>query len=144
MQPKMDVDSDALEDQAPVRRGADIMHLLSIVVFALGISAFAFAYGVIVGMYGYFPYEMVRDAMAAAEALHDKYFMPAEPYALAVNHDKAGVTIYDSNRAFNGYTFLTAYRDGRNKAVLLDMQGNVLHEWRADFSDVWPDAAHII
>ena len=109
-----------------------------------GISAFAFAGGVLVGAYEFFPYEVLRDAKAAADALLDKYSMPPEPNAFVVDHDKAGVTIHNPNKAFEGYTFLTVYRDGYHKAVLIDMRGGVLHEWRVNFSDVWPEAPHII
>ena len=107
-------------------------------------SAFAFAYGVAVGVYKYFPYGVLHNAKEAAAALREKNAIPSEPHAFVVAHDKAGVTVHHPDKAFDGYTFLAAYRDGRHKAVLMDMAGNALHEWYVAFSDVWPDAPHII
>ncbi len=126
------------------RSGESARDWLPIALFVFGLCSFAFAYGVLVGVYRYFPYEMLHDAKAAAAALHQKYALPPEPHAYVVDHDGAGVTVHDPERAFDGYTFLTVYRDGRNKAILIDMQGGVLHEWHADFSEIWPDAPHII
>jgi hypothetical protein len=48
-----------------------------------------------------------------------------------------GVTIYDPSRAFEGLNFYTSgHFPG---AVLMDMNGKVLHTWERSFSDVWPD-----
>jgi hypothetical protein len=45
-----------------------------------------------------------------------------------------GVSIHDESRAFEGFNFYTSAHD--EMAVLMDMNGNVLHEWRRSFSDV--------
>jgi hypothetical protein len=45
-----------------------------------------------------------------------------------------GVSIHDESRAFEGFNFYTSAHD--EMAVLMDMDGNVLHEWRRSFSDV--------
>ena len=121
-----------------------VIDLLSIILFVVGLSSFTFGYGVLVGAYRYFPFETLQDAKAAAVALREKYFMPAEPHTFTLTDDRAGVTVYDPHKAFPGYTFLTAYMNGHHKSVLLDMEGKILHEWHADFSDVWPEAPHIV
>jgi Arylsulfotransferase (ASST) len=126
------------------RSGEGLKDSIPAVLFVLGISSFAFGYGILVGAYGYFPYEILHDAKSAADALREKHSIPEEPYVHAVDHHKAGVTIYDRDRAFDGYTFLTGYRDGLHRATLIDMEGRVLHEWSAQFSDIWPEAPHVI
>jgi hypothetical protein len=45
-----------------------------------------------------------------------------------------GVSLYDEVRAFEGFNFYTSAH--AEVAVLMDMRGNVLHEWRKSFSDV--------
>lgn len=51
----------------------------------------------------------------------------------------AGVTVHVEGRAYEGLNF---YSSGHGpEAVLMDMEGNVLHRWRRDFSEVWPDSA---
>jgi hypothetical protein len=45
-----------------------------------------------------------------------------------------GISVYDETMAFEGFNFYTSAHD--EIAVLMDMRGNVLHEWRKSFSDV--------
>lgn len=48
-----------------------------------------------------------------------------------------GLTVHDASRAHRG---LNLYTSGHFPgAVLMDMEGNVLHLWERDFRDVWPD-----
>lgn len=50
---------------------------------------------------------------------------------------RTGVTIYDVKRAQPGLNFYTSGH--APEAVLMDMEGRVLHRWRADVLSVWPD-----
>jgi arylsulfotransferase ASST len=47
------------------------------------------------------------------------------------------VTVYDPAAAFNGYNLYTS--GDSPHAVLVDMKGETLHEWRYELLDVWPD-----
>jgi hypothetical protein len=47
-----------------------------------------------------------------------------------------GVTTYDAERAHRGFNFFTSGH--APVAILMDMEGNVLHEWQADFDDLFP------
>jgi len=49
----------------------------------------------------------------------------------------AGVTLHDRERAYQGLNFYTSGH--APEAVLMDMDGRVLHRWRHDFLDIWPD-----
>lgn len=52
---------------------------------------------------------------------------------------ESGVVTYHEERAFNGYNL---YCSGHApEAILMDMEGNVLHTWRREFLDVWPRQA---
>jgi hypothetical protein len=46
-----------------------------------------------------------------------------------------GVTVYDSTRTWDGLNFYTSGHEPG--AVLMDMRGNVLHEWKHSFIDAW-------
>ncbi len=49
----------------------------------------------------------------------------------------SGVTLHDTERVSPGVNLLTS---GHGQiAQLMDMDGRVLHEWRADFWTIWPD-----
>lgn len=46
------------------------------------------------------------------------------------------VTIYDQEKAYDG---LNLYLSGHAPAaILMDMEGNTLHEWHLEITDVWP------
>jgi len=48
-----------------------------------------------------------------------------------------GVTVFDRERSFRG---LNLYASAHaSVACLMDMEGEILHEWRYEFSRVWPD-----
>ena len=51
--------------------------------------------------------------------------------------EHSGVTVYDPTRAWNGLNLIVSGHAAW--AGLMDMNGNVLHEWRREFRDVWPD-----
>ncbi|MFH1501594.1 MAG: arylsulfotransferase family protein [Candidatus Eisenbacteria bacterium] len=47
----------------------------------------------------------------------------------------SGILIYDGPRTWNGLNF---YTSGHSPgAILMDMRGNILHEWKMDFRDAW-------
>jgi outer membrane protein assembly factor BamB len=47
------------------------------------------------------------------------------------------VTVFDEERAESGLNFFLSGHGA--EAALADMEGNVLHRWKVDFSDVWPE-----
>jgi outer membrane protein assembly factor BamB len=52
-----------------------------------------------------------------------------------------GVVAYDPTRAMNG---LTLYSSGdAQKAYLIDMKGNVVHQWSMPYSRIWDDTAEV-
>ncbi len=53
-----------------------------------------------------------------------------------------GVTVHDRTRAGHGYNFFTSgHFPG---ALLMDMDGNILHEWRCAFLDAFPECVDIV
>ncbi len=55
--------------------------------------------------------------------------------------EKTGTTVHDAEQAFDGLTFYTS--GDRHGAVLVDMEGNTVHEWNKTFAEVWPDPKHL-
>lgn len=47
-----------------------------------------------------------------------------------------GITVFARENVFPGMNFFTAGHAPR--AFLMDMKGNILHEWSASFRDIWP------
>ena len=52
------------------------------------------------------------------------------------------VTRYDEDRAFDGVNLYTSGH--APEAFLMDMSGKVLHRWRMDIDDVWPEVPRTI
>lgn len=51
--------------------------------------------------------------------------------------DDSGVVLFDTARAWSGLNFFTSGHFAG--AILMDMDGHVLHEWSYDFLEAWPD-----
>ncbi len=47
----------------------------------------------------------------------------------------SGVIVYDGSKAWYGFNFYTSGHLAG--AILMDMKGNILHEWKMDFVDAW-------
>ena len=109
--------------------------------FIAGLMVSAFGGGIVATYFDWFPIPLLKRAKLAAEALvSEKTETPIEKFTFPARGTETGVTIHDSQRAYDGYTFITAYRQGRCTNLLLDMQGEVVHEWYVDYSQVWEKA----
>lgn len=51
--------------------------------------------------------------------------------------DVVSVTAYDKDKTQPGYNFFTSGHGP--EAVLVDMEGKVIHRWRKTFDEIWPD-----
>jgi hypothetical protein len=87
----------------------------------------------------------IRQAYQGGIALYDK--LTSYQKALDTDlwrparTDQRGVTAYDPALAQNGVTLYTSGHDQR--AYLIDMQGNVLHQWAMPFSQLWDKTAAV-
>ncbi len=112
--------------------------------YAAVVLAIAFL-GAIAGSYLVFvkaaPSRYLTDAYRGGHALLDKWRKYDQAYPTEfwqpVRSDQAGVTVHDPARASAGVTLYTS-GDGAH-AVLVSMTGDVLHEWRLPFSEVWDE-----
>ena len=117
--------------------------------FAFAITSLVFAYGVAVGVYQIFPYKFIDQAhsafLALIEAERQKSFF-VEPLREEIKSRVEGnqpITIYDPEKSFEGLTFFTAFTGEEFAARLVDMNGQMIHEWSRDFSEVWPNPKHV-
>ena len=51
--------------------------------------------------------------------------------------EKSNITIYDKEHAYKGLNFLISAHSP--EAILMDMEGNILHKWKCDLTRAWPD-----
>lgn len=111
--------------------------------FLVGLALLLFLAGMVAGRFKLPPYALLDDAKDAAVALKDKYWVAEEPFAFKTSRAQGGVVAWDRERAYDGVTLLTGYRDGRFGASLVEMDGRIVHRWDAAFSAVWPEAPHL-
>ena len=127
---------------------------LSITCAVLLIVGGSFIWGYLVSERHIFPYPFVQKIQTALGAnlervkqqravqekdqpLHDRFknlWFPA-------NDSRTGVVIYDSAKCCSGLTFFTTHT---TKACLIDMEGNLIHEWFLPFGEVWPNPTHLL
>jgi hypothetical protein len=97
---------------------------------------------------------VLRFDLWPAPLLH-RWFMAARALKLSVSppdpqghyfyrrarDPRTGVLRHDRDRAFAGVTLFTSGHAA--KALLVDMSGEVVHQWQAPFSTLWTDPPHI-
>lgn len=116
------------------------MPLLLAAVLVAGIL-----YGLLAMLLGWWPSTVVKEAQQAFVAYQEK-FEARDPYKhtnfyWATSRQDVGVSVHEAGAAFPGYTLFTSAH--LNGALLIDMNGEVVHRWELPFSKVWPDPDHV-
>jgi hypothetical protein len=92
-----------------------------------------------------FPARHLTDAYRGGHALLDKWSKWDQAYPTEfwqpARREASGVTVYDPSRAANGLTLYTT--GGGHRAVLIGMDGAVVHEWQLPFSAIWDETAAV-
>ncbi len=112
--------------------------------FIAGIAVLVFLAGMAADRYNLFPAPQLNAAVDAARDWREnwRHYFGIRSKWLEPNDRGAGVTVYDEERAQPGLTFITAYRDGRFGAYLIDMTGAVRHRWIPDLDAIWRAAGY--
>jgi hypothetical protein len=115
-------------------------------IFLAGLVTLAFLLGTLIVEFRWFPYPQYLEK--AYQYVQAKQEQQATLSSLAqsklwtpARFDEVGVVEHEASKAFAGYTFYTSSH--MSGALLIDMQGTVVHEWELPFHSVWPVAAHI-
>jgi Arylsulfotransferase (ASST) len=113
--------------------------------FVVALALLTFLAGAVVVASKTFPGPQLADAYEGGHALYSKLTGYSDPFTSDLwkpeRTPRKGVTIYDPLRAENGETL---YAGGQEAAAyLIDMRGNVLHEWRRPYSTVWNKTASV-
>lgn len=92
-----------------------------------------------------FPYpQLLRPPFTALRAYQNRSATIASPLQsnqwFPARTPKTGVTRYSPDNTHGDYTF---YAEQTTAARLVDMEGNVVHQWELPFRDVWPDPPHV-
>lgn len=114
-----------------------IFSLLVVVAMAF----LAFVGGAFIVLTKAFPYEYFNNAYQALDALYHQRQDYLTPYQTNLwrpaRADQRGVTVYKPGKAYNGFTLYSS--SNAQKALLVDMNGKVVHEWRLPIREIWND-----
>lgn len=133
-------------DSLPDNRNAEShTEKIGAAIFVLAIAFLAFLGGAYIMLAEIFPSELIRNSYRAGTALLEKKTQYLDPLRTdqwrPARTAARGVTVPPSDQAYPGLTLYTS-GDGPY-ARLIDMEGQVVHEWRRPFSTVWNESAAV-
>jgi len=117
------------------------------IYFLLSLLLVFFLFGASVGIFKFFPYQYLSNGTKAIIDWKNNWraytILPQAPFLRKNEFGGHGVLVYDKDRAFNGVTLYSGLEKKRLALNLIDMQGNLLHQWTVSFNDLWPKADHL-
>ncbi len=121
------------------------MKFLNVLLPTLAVAFLAFLAGSYVMFAEAGPAAFLSNAYKAGQALIDQQTNYRHPYFSRFHQkartDRRGVTIYDPEKAEDGFTLYTSGHDQR--AFLISMNGDVMHEWDLPFSAIWNETSPV-
>lgn len=113
----------------------------------LSVGLVLFAYGMAVGLFRIFPYDILESVAAAGVdwmryPKHNARLTP-QKFLVSVHHEGEGVTKYVKGKASPGKTFIEGFFGNSNGMKLIDMDGKMIHEWRVSFNEIWSEVPHM-
>lgn len=108
-------------------------------VFYAGLALVLFGAGIAVDRYRLPPTGILDAAFDAVRDWREnwRHYLGIRSKWTVTATRPAGVTRHDPAAAFAGYTYVSAFRDGQFRALLVDMDGNVVHEWPFTYETLW-------
>ena len=89
------------------------------------------------------PYQMFEDGFKAARQLIEERTQTRPILLEELRYEGDGVTVHDAGAAYEGYTAMQGLFPEGIELRLVDMAGEVIHRWPADFDAVWPNPTHV-
>lgn len=121
--------------------------MLDRLLFGLGVAAFVFLGGIYVGWYRLPPTGELQSAFEAARdwRVHWRSYLGLKPTKYVRPNAVAGPDLPPqvSAQAQPGVTLLTGMFEKEVGAVLVSLDGKVLHRWPIRFDQIWGDASHV-
>jgi hypothetical protein len=110
----------------------------------LGIAGLTYLYGAAVMFFQLPSYDFLDKAFGGVRAWQQRGRstlppLPAEEAAAAKR--KEGIHVDKAEKTSDGFTLYTLTEGAR--AALIDMRGNVVHQWRLPFRRAWPQPPHL-
>jgi hypothetical protein len=121
----------------PLPAAHQVMACLSI----LGLVGLSFLFGAAVMFFRLPPADFFDNAFTGAKAWHERGLSQDGPSRYASGMAREEIVLDKPDKTFDGFTLFTTTEGSRAK--LIDMRGEVVHQWGLPFRQAWPDAPHI-
>ena len=121
------------------------MNRLSKWLFFYSLFCLVFAYGFVSHRNRVFPYGPLKKAEEGFNYLRDRMKGVDENWWAHPKTDAAeALATYDRDRAHPGLSLIAGVVENERFAVrVIDMEGDLVHEWPIDWFEIWPDATHL-
>ena len=123
------------------------MGKIDVLVAALSLTFLALLYGFAAQRFELFPYTLLEPAFAEVDKLTRKKIDVVPHYLEPARYDWHGSRAKNASAMQPGLTLLTSFWEDTNWRAalkLIDTDGSVLHTWRADGAELWPESADIM
>lgn len=114
-------------------------------LLALGASVLIciFILGGVFGQNNWHPYKFISDSVSHSIHLIGQIIHRRPHLLVESEYPGDGVTKSDPARAYPGLTLIQGVFNEGVELRLLDMDGNIVRTWPADFHKIWPDPKHV-
>ena len=128
---------------------SDHTHLLKW-IFIGSLALLIYFCGLLTGIHRLLPAQIWLESVSALKDWEDNwvYYLGIKEaipnFAVSVNHDFAGVDIYDKELVDDRLMLIAGFWGEGSAVRLVDLDANVLHEWRLPFEDLWADTPDML
>lgn len=114
-------------------------------LFYFSITTLSFLYGYWVHQSKIFPYQIIESAEKAAFSLFYKISSDRLPwYYRKGDYPQDRLVTFKPKSAYKGLNLITSIgSENRLFAQLINMQGQIIHEWNIDWFELWSDQRHL-
>ncbi|MHA1280102.1 MAG: arylsulfotransferase family protein [Candidatus Helarchaeota archaeon] len=108
-------------------------------LYILSLCTLTLFYGFFAYPAKWFPYSMIMNAMSyIIENINENsYYYFETDYTTTI-------PIYEEDSTYNGLSLVTSLvEDKRMSARIINMNGDLIHEWEIDWFNLWPNVEHV-
>lgn len=125
-----------------MRKNKDQRINLAKIAFVFSLIGFAYIYGFISFPGKLFPYYFIEQAIIGADMVFGEERIP---YYYQETDYTTMIPTYDESAAYYGPSLITSVIENDSlSARIIDMDGELIHEWDIDWFEIWPDVRHIL
>ncbi len=117
----------------------DISHITFKVSLVIGI----FLLGGVLAQSGVYPFTFIEQGIIATKTLIEEQTRRRPELLKKIIYPGKGVTINETEQTAKGLTLMQGWFPEGPQAILVDMDGTIIHRWMIDFFKIWPNPQHI-